>query len=229
MIIVTPELKLQLSRLPEYGMGYQIANVLLNSNGTEKGIILNGEVFITFKDMQSIPDLFAQYNLLLLSARFSALKVIGATVIERPESEMRGVRKIRLYNFSRSTLNEKRAGAAKDAEDSYSMKDDVFKRFSAYANDFRVTANKGLTAGTYATTAEDALNVRTGMEAVYRYALENKAPANKVFTIKPPENTKLKRGTVEPAYGEPGGGVEVIFVDGSPSGTVTGPIIIPER
>ncbi|WP_157836997.1 hypothetical protein [Geminisphaera colitermitum] len=228
MIIVSPELKAQLSRLPEYGMGYQVGSVRLNSNGTEEGIILNGEVFLKFSDAQSIPNLFAQYEQLLFNARFNALKVIGASLIERPASEIRGIRKIRLHSFSMSTVNEKRAGA-KDAEDSYTTHGEVFKRFSAYANDFRVTTMRGLTAGTYATTAEDALNVGTGIEAVLRYALENKAPANKVFTIKPPGNTKLKRGIVEPAYGEPGGGVEVIFVDGSPSGTVTGPVIIPER
>ena len=128
-----------------------------------------------------------------------------------------------------SSANDKRAGAAEDAEDSYSLLDEAFQRFSAYENDFRITALNGLTSGTFATTAEDAANVRTWMEAVARYALKNKAPANKVFTITPPTNTKLKRGTVEPAYGEPSGGVEVIFVDGSPSETVTGPVIIPEK
>jgi len=36
-------------------------------------------------------------------------------------------------------------------------------------------------------------------------------------------------GIVAPAYGEPGGGVEVIFVNGSPDGTVTGPETIPDK
>jgi hypothetical protein len=102
------------------------------------------------------------------------------------------------------------------------------KRFSAYVNDFRVTAGKGLTVGTFGTTAEDAEHVKTGRDAVARYALENKQSANKRFTIKPPENTSLQRGTAQPAYGEVGGGIEVIFVKGSPDGTVTGPDTIPE-
>ena len=62
-----------------------------------------------------------------------------------------------------------------------------------------------------------------------RYALENKKPASNLFTITPPEKTSLRRGTVQPAYGEPGGGVEVIFVNGSPDGTVTGPETIPDK
>lgn len=74
-------------------MGYQVGSVRLNSNGTEEGIILNGEVFLKFSDAQSIPNLFAQYEQLLFNARFNALKVIGASLIERPASEIRGIRK----------------------------------------------------------------------------------------------------------------------------------------
>jgi hypothetical protein len=48
-----------------------------------------------------------------------------------------------------------------------------------------------------------------------------------VFTIDPPIRTKLKRGVAQAAYGQPGGGVEVIFVNGSPDKTVTGPVQIP--
>ena len=229
MIIISSTIKEQLRRLPEYGMGYQIANVSLNSGGIEKGIILNGEIFIKFVEVKSIPNLFSQYNILLAEARRSSLKVVGASIIERSSNEMHGVKRIHLQKSVRMLANKKQASPAKDAEDSYSLLNEVFKRFSAYLNDFRITEKKGLTPGTYATTAEDASNVKTGMEAVSRYALENKTPANKVFTIKPPEDTKLKRGIVEPAYGESGGGVEVIFVDGSPDGTVSGPEIIPER
>jgi hypothetical protein len=102
-----------------------------------------------------------------------------------------------------------------------------FKRFSAYANDRRVTANGGLVPGTYATTEEDAKDVKTGRDAVKRYALPNPAPAVHVFTIYPPPGTSLQRGVAQSAYGQPGGGVEVIFVNGSPDNTVTGPAQIP--
>jgi hypothetical protein len=118
---------------------------------------------------------------------------------------------------------------AKDAIETPTIAGEVFKRFSAYANDRRVTEKKGLTAGTFATTREDAALAKTGSDAVKRYALENKTPASNVFTINPPEKTSLNRGIVAPAYGEPGGGVEVIFVNGSPDGTVTGPETIPDK
>jgi hypothetical protein len=121
-------------------------------------------------------------------------------------------------------------GPAKDAPVTLTIESEVFKRFSAFKDDRRVTAGKGLTAGTFATTKEDAdVHIKTGTDAVKRYALENKTPASNVFTIKPPKETNLQRGIVEPAYGEPGGGVEVIFVKGSPDGTVTGPDVIPDK
>jgi hypothetical protein len=93
-----------------------------------------------------------------------------------------------------------------------------------------VTAGKGLTPGTFATTKEDAdANIKTGTDAVKRYALPDSKPASNVFTIVPPNDTELKRGTVQPANNQPGGGAEVIFVNGSPDGTVTGPVIIPDK
>lgn len=118
---------------------------------------------------------------------------------------------------------------ASEADISLTNKSEIFKRFSDYKSDHRITASGGLLPGTFATTEEDARNVRTGIEAINRYAMPSDEPAIYVFTIKPPENTALRRGTVEPAYGKPGGGVEVIFVNGSPEKTVTGPDTIPER
>jgi len=107
---------------------------------------------------------------------------------------------------------------------------EIFKRFSAYANDKRVTPGKGLTPGTFATTKEDAdANVKTGSDAVARYALPNSKPASNVFTITPATDTEVKRGTAQPANNQPGGGVEVIFVYGLPDGTVTGPVTIPDQ
>src|SRR6266436_1539593 len=98
---------------------------------------------------------------------------------------------------------------------------------SRRANDRRVTASGALVPGTYATTEEDAKHVKTGRDAMKRYGLRNPKPAVYVFTIDPPIRTKLKRGVAQPAYGQPGGGVEVIFVNGSPDKTVMGPAQIP--
>jgi hypothetical protein len=103
----------------------------------------------------------------------------------------------------------------------------IFKRFSAYHNDRRITGDGALLPGTYGTTDEDARNVRTGREATARYALPNPMPAVYIFTIKPFGRTRLQKGIVQPRFGQPGGGVEVLFVDGTTSNTVTGPSVIP--
>ena len=88
----------------------------------------------------------------------------------------------------------------------------------------------GYRPGTFATTKEDAdAHIKTGMDAIARYALPNPNPASNVFTAKPPADTDLQRGTVAPANNQPGGEVEVIFVNGTPDGTVTGPITIPDK
>ena len=119
-------------------------------------------------------------------------------------------------------------GPAADAPVEPSEGKEEFKRFSAFANDRRVTAKRGLLPGTYATTAADAARVATGTQAVRRYALPNPTPAVHRFTIQPPAGTSLQRGIAQPAYGQPGGGVEVIFTAGSPDHTVTlPPNIIP--
>lgn len=40
--------------------------------------------------------------------------------------------------------------------------------------------------------------------------------------------TSIQRGTVQPDFGQPGGGVEVIFTDGTHRATVSGPTKIPD-
>jgi hypothetical protein len=90
-------------------------------------------------------------------------------------------------------------------------------------NDRRVTADKGLLPGTYATTEADGKNIKTGKDAVARYALPNSDPASYVYTIWPKKETEIQRGTVEPTNGQPGGGVEVIFTNGTTAATVTLP------
>src|SRR5207245_1474422 len=97
--------------------------------------------------------------------------------------------------------------------------DDVFMRFTAYKNDRRITANNGLLPGTYATTDADSRNVKTGEQAVERYALPDPKPAKYRFRVVPTKNTEYREGTVQPAYGHKGGGVEVLFDQGTSDST----------
>jgi hypothetical protein len=236
MIILPDWLQVALATKPEYGMGYQRIRAKLSSGGTETGIVLNAQIFVKEAD-RSAQALLSEWNSLLAEARKSSLKIESADLIPRPPETLRGIRRIAVANAKKSVLIESFGSTtksaeipARDAPVTSTAVGEIFKRFSAYSNDRRVTAKSGLTSGTFATTKEDAdQNVKTGSDAVSRYALENKSPASNVFTITPPKDLDLQRGTVEPAYGEKGGGVEVIFVNGSPDGTVTGPVVIPDK
>ncbi len=231
MIYVGTDLQPQLLREPEYGMGFQAGTFTLNTGSRERGFIVNGTVLVTDEEFRQMDRRFSQYNLLVAEALRSPLRVVRAAIERRAAGSLHGVRHIIVANSARGyrTFSESFSGPAKDASVSLTEANEIFKRFSAFADDKRVTRGKGLLPGTFATTAEDAAKVRTGMEAVARYSLPSSDPANKVFSITPPERTNVQRGIVEPANSQPGGGVEVIFVDGSPDGTVTGPEVIPER
>jgi hypothetical protein len=234
MIIVPDWLQILLITRPEYGMGYQRVRAKLSTGSTEVGMVFNAQVFV--KEVESASEkLLDSWENIVSEARKSLFTISSIELIPRPPQTLKGIRRIAIANAKRRDLLTESAKMhadipAKDAPITLTAVGEVFKRFSAYTNDRRVTDKKGLTAGTFATTKEDAdQHIKTGTDAVSRYALENKKPASNVFTINSPKDIDLQRGTVEPAYGETGGGVEVIFVNGCPDGTVSGPVTIPDK
>jgi hypothetical protein len=102
-----------------------------------------------------------------------------------------------------------------------------FVRFSAFQNDRRVLPGGGLLPGTYVTTRIDADRAPSGLAAVGRYALPNPLPAIYRFEIVPKSGLTGMAGTVSPAFGQAGGGVEIEFKNAAPHGSVTGPSTIP--
>jgi hypothetical protein len=112
------------------------------------------------------------------------------------------------------------SGPASGALVEQSTVNEKFLRFSAYDEDIRIQADGSVTSGTYVTTHQDGMaHVETGMDAVRRYALPNPAPAVHRFYLGPPHPIPVQRGTAQPAFGQPGGGVEVIVVSGAPPRT----------
>lgn len=206
-----------LLRQPESGMGYQVVEATLSDDKTKRGVAYNAELLL-FEEAPHHVDLK-----LLESARSAAGEIKALRVLPRATVTTLSARE------SSGAAVQKKAGPAKDGPKEKTKADEVFKRFSAYPNDRRVASDGSLLAGTYATTEEDAKNVKTGKDAVARYALPNSAPASNVFTIRPNKDTDIQRGIVEPAFGQPGGGVEVIFTNGTQPKTVTGPTKIPDE
>jgi len=207
---------------PESGMGYQVVEATLSDNKTKRGVAYNAELLFFEEEPRRIM-LSTPYLRLLESARSAAGEIKSLRVISRAIVTTLSARE------PSGAAVQKKAGPAKDGPKEKTKADEVFKRFSAYPNDRRVASDGSLLSGTYATTEEDAKNVKTGKDAVARYALPNPAPASNVFTVRPNKDTDIQRGIVEPAFGQPGGGVEVIFTNGTQPKTVTGPMKIPDE
>ena len=208
---------------PESGMGYQNVEVTLRNRESRRGTVFNAEYLLYSGEptdrLQRIHE--PSQRLLMLERKELGLgdQILALKVVEI-EADVAN-------RIQESSAEQTTSTGASEAPKEELQEEEQFKRFSAYANDRRVTASHALLPGTYATTAADAKHVKRGRDAVRRYALPNPKPAVYVFTIEPPVKTKLKRGIAQPAYGQPGGGVEVIFVNGSPDKTVTGPAQIP--
>lgn len=217
MMKLTTADKRKLLQQPETGMGYQIVNATTQDNKTREGIVFNAELFFEGGESRAILKTAASYSdvLKLASTPFWDFKEIS--VISRSEAPR--TLSLRKEAFAKG-------GPAKTAPIEKTKANEVFKRFSAFANDNRVQSDGSWSEGTYATTEEDAKNVKTGKEAVARYALPNPDPASYVYTCRPKQDLEIQRGIVEPAFEQPGGGVEVIFPKGTNANSVTLP---PEK
>jgi len=223
MELLNENLQRELIAQPESGMGYQNVAIELRNGETRYGTAFNAEFLLYSGEPSHLLQKISEPSQRLLMLERKELS-FGEDIRSLKGLQTEADVSPRVRESSSSTKSSSGAG---DAPEEELQEEERFKRFSAYANDRRVTASGALVPGTYATTEKDAKHVKTGRDAVKRYALPNPAPAVHVFTIDPPLRTKLKRGVAQPAYGQPGGGVEVIFVNGSPNNTVTGPVQIP--
>ena len=212
MFRLTQEETRSLIDQPESGMGYQVVEALTTDFKKKRGIVFNAELLAMDEDRQTD-------RLMLRKSASEALKAASSTAGRfRSLSVVRDQRTTVLL----SMRAEKAAGAS-EAEKEKTKDGDGFYRFSAFENDRRVTADRRLLPGSYATTEADGNRIKTGKEAVERYALPNDDPASHRFTVKPEKDTTIQTGIVQPANGHQGGGVEVIFTAGTQKDTVTLP------
>lgn len=207
---------------PESGMGFQTVETTAFDGEKKRGTAYNAEL-LAFDDEPRLQLRADGFQRVLESAP-TATAIWKIDVVERPRSAK--VREsVHLSHAEKATIDK--AQPAKDAPEERTKAGEVFKRFSAYPNDRRLRPDGSWRDGTYATTEADATHVKTGTQATARYALPNSAPACYVFTGKPQKDTVTQRGTVAPDFGQPGGGQEVIFTNGTQPSTVTGPVNIP--
>jgi hypothetical protein len=91
-----------------------------------------------------------------------------------------------------------------------------FHRFSAFNPDRRIHPVTGrFLPGTYGCPDSETPFVPTGFTAVGRFALPNNLPASHHYEIEAAIGTSIDFGTVAPAFGQAGGGVEAFFQHGA--------------
>lgn len=199
--------KLALAQSPETGMGYQVVELDGTYQGPRYVIVLNGTLI---HEPSTGP--------VVVREEFDR----ALTLLEKPREQARFRVLTRAQAVAARVLEARGIGVgpASEAVPEDSEADEEFLRFSAFAADVRIKADGSVTPGTYVTTYEDGMaHVKTGKDAVRRYALPTPEPAVHRYHLKPPSTIPVRRGTVQPAFGQPGGGVEVIFEGGAPAGT----------
>jgi hypothetical protein len=93
--------------------------------------------------------------------------------------------------------------------------DRKFHRFSAFKPDRRITSTGDFVPGTYAVPESELPFLPTGFAVVGRLALPSPLPASHHYEISAKSGTVVEFGTVAPAYGQAGGGVEAYFAHGA--------------
>ncbi len=208
----------KLLEFPETGMGFQFVEGL--ANGARKQLLIfNAVIAYDVSDLQ-LSDSDEPAGILLNGTRV-VQAIAGAQIMQGNLSvSPLTVASPRVFGGSPAGPPIPSGPSAKLAPPSSLVKsysltaNRQFHRFSAFNPDKRVNTVTGdFLAGTYATTHSDFPFAPSGFAAVGRYALPNILPASYHFQIEAPLGTTVTFGTVAPAYGQAGGGVEALFVN----------------
>ncbi len=201
--------------LPETGMGFQFVEGLSNSIRMQL-LVFNSEIAYDVTDLQ-LSDEGSPATILLNGTRLiqgmrSAVEVDGtlglSSITVAPPRVVGGGGPTAPPSGPASSV-----APPSGLVTSYPLPASrMFYRFSAYNPDKRVNPSNGdFAAGTYATTDSDHPLATSGFAAVGRYALPNVLSAFYRYQIEVPKGTNVTTGTVAPAFGQSGGGVEALF------------------
>jgi hypothetical protein len=201
--------------LAETGMGFQLVEAV-NWGKPTPFIVFNSELAVDISGLGLIP-----------SDDPSVILNNGLSIIESLKSEREDIftapspHSFRLLSSRISTAPSRilKGLASLQASMPSSLvkkivlhKNRVFHRFSAFNPDKRVNPKTGdFLPGTYATPESEVPFVPSGFAAVGRFALPNNQPASHHYVIEAPAGTTVAFGTVAPAFGQAGGGVEAYF------------------
>lgn len=199
--------------LPETGMGFQLVEADCWGKLTPF-IIFNSELAVDLSAVNLVigddPSVILNNGLRIVDV----LKGYKQTTISAPEPHSFRLIGSRV-DVASEIASSKGAWSPQVAQSSSLVKritlaeNRVFHRFSAFYPDKRINPKTGdFAAGTYATPDSEVPFVPTGFAAVGRFALPNNLPASYHYMIEAPAGTTVAFGTVAPAFGQAGGGVE---------------------
>ena len=101
----------------------------------------------------------------------------------------------------------------------------VFCRYLAANTDFRYSAGE-LAANTYLSPVVEAPHMPTGFSVVGRLSLPIPLPPRHIFFYELGKGVTIRVGTVSPAFGQAGGGVEILL-DKKVAAIQSGPNLLP--
>jgi len=207
----------ELTELPETGMGFQLIQAMILGSATRL-LVFNCERAMDLSQVDLMPGddptIILRNGLRVIEALKSDT---GLTMFAAPGPHGFQLLQARIGPLPAASVT---AAAVSTALPSSLVKHDtlkanrVFYRYSAFNPDRRVDPVTGsFLAGTYAAPESEVPFVPTGFLAVGRFALPNILPASHRFEITAPKGTAVDFGTVAPAYGQAGGGVEAYFAN----------------
>lgn len=218
MIKISSSIQNKLLSLPESGMGYQVVEATYSDRSKKEAIIFNATIAEPTNN-RSVEQIFKSLRIESFDSLYKSASVSDEIIDVKMKYDKGIFKSARVRMFDESKKEEKGADSA--AID-YTKQGEYFIRFSHYEDDKRIDkVNKKVLPGTYATTFDDAKYcLQNHIDPRARYALPSNLTVEYAFHITPVENTQIKRGTVEPANEQPGGGKEVIFPQGTNNNSV---------
>lgn len=218
---ISKEATTGLLELPESGLGFQIVNATFHGTRSTY-IIWNADYAVDLREAPSLKEDLSGANL-------------GFWINEQALSEITIIAAPSLHDFSLvgarigpSVIRVEggsSAPAASPPPSTLVKKINLgaprkFYRFSPFNNDRRIDPLTGdFLPGTYCCPESEILFVPTGLSAVGRFALPSPRPASFKYEITANAGTEVLFGTVAPAYGQAGGGVEAYFPMGARNAT----------
>jgi hypothetical protein len=201
--------------LPETGMGFQLVEAVIWGKSTPL-LVLNSSSAIDLSQAELIPS-DDPITILRNGARIvEAMRPdIVQTLMAAPEPHSFRLLSTRIGKLPMQISTSPPLHAAKPSSLVKRVSlpaNRAFHRFSAFNPDRRVNPITGdFLPGTYAAPESEVAFVPTGFVAVGRFALPNNLPASYHYEIEAPPGTVVDFGTVAPAFGQAGGGVEAYF------------------